>query len=107
MRIYKFFYLLVAVLIAQVALAKMPFTNEVFGKMEGTLDYCARVDSTAADKYQQKKKDVFKSVPQNEVDEARRTEEYKAGYDWASEELPKMPKTEVSSACAASLEEQK
>ena len=100
----KLLYLLAAVLIAEVSLAKMPFTNEVFGKVEGTLDFCARVDSPAADKYQQKKKDLVKDVPQSEVDKARTTEEYKSGYDWTREELPKMPKDEVSAMCAAALE---
>lgn len=66
-------------------------------------DYCARVDSKSADKYQLKKKDLVKDVPESEVAEARKTEEYKAGYEWIDGELAKMPKDEIVSACAAAL----
>jgi len=103
MRIYRLLYLLGAILITEIALAKMPFTNEVFGKAEGTLDYCARVDPGSAEKYQQRKKDLVKGVPEKEVEDARAAEEYKASYEWAKEELPKMSKEESVSACAAAL----
>ena len=104
MRIQRIVYLLAALLIAQFALAKLPFTNDLFGKVEGTLDFCARIDPPSAPKYQQKKKSLVKDVPENEVEEARKTEEYKGAYDWISGELPKMPKDQVTSACAAALE---
>jgi hypothetical protein len=107
MRIQKWFYLLAMVLIAGFALAKMPFSNEVFGKAEGTLDYCARMDSASAEKYQKKKQELVKDIPESEVAAARNTEEYKAGYDWAGEELPKMSKEDVAHVCASSLEQQK
>jgi hypothetical protein len=107
MTVHRLLYLLGAIFIAELALAKMPFTNEVLGKAEGTLDYCARVDSRSAEKYQKKKKDMVKGVSEKEVEEARASEEYKAGYDWVTEELPKMPKDESVGACAAALEEKK
>jgi len=107
MRIQKLLYLLAAVFIEEIALAKMPFTNEVFGKVEGTLDHCARVDSPAAEKYQQKKKDLVKGIPEGEVDQARNSEDYKSGYDWTNEELHKMSKDDVSAVCAAALENKK
>jgi|SRR5690242_15385469 hypothetical protein len=103
MRIQRMFYLLAAVLVAELALAKMPFTNEVFGKVEGTLDYCARIDSQATAKYEKRKKDLVKDVPEEEVAAARKTEDYKTGYEWISNELPKMSKEEVLGACAATL----
>jgi hypothetical protein len=46
---------------------------------------------------------LVKDVPENEVAEARKTEEYKAGYDWIDGELAKMTKHEIVSACAAAL----
>lgn len=103
MKIQRTFCFAATLLITQLAVAKMPFTNDIFGKEEGTLDYCARVDSPSAGKYQLKKKDLVKDVPENEVAEARKTEEYKAGYDWIDVELAKMPKDEIVSACAAAL----
>ena len=107
MRIQKWFYLLAIVLLAELALAKLPFSNEVFGKAEGTLDYCGRIDSASAEKYQKKKQELVKDVPESEVAAARSTEEYKAGYDWASDELPKMSKDDVAHVCASSLDEKK
>ena len=104
MRVQRSLYLLGALLVAELALAKMPFTSEVFGKLEGTLDYCGQIDSPSAAKYQQKRKDLVKDIPENEVVESRKTEEYKTGYQWISDELPKMPKDEIVGACAASLE---
>jgi len=97
MKIQRTFCFAAMVLITQLAVAKLPFTNDIFGKEEGTLDYCARVDSKSADKYQLKKRDLVKDV------EARKTEEYKAGYDWIDGELAKMTKHEIVSACAAAL----
>ncbi len=104
MRIQRLLYLLATVLVAELALAKMPFTNEVFGKVEGTLDYCARIDSQSAAKYEKRKKDLVKDVPEDEVASARKTEDYKTGYEWISNELPKMSKEEIVGACAATLE---
>ena len=91
-------------LMVELAFAKMPFSSEVLGKAEGTLDYCAHIDAASAARYQLKKKDLVKGVPEEEVTQARKTDEYKAGYQWISDELPKMPKEEVSNACTASLE---
>jgi hypothetical protein len=107
MTIQRFFGLTAAILTAQVALATMPFTNDVFGKMESTLDYCAQVDSSAAAKYKEKKKLLVKGTPENEVAEARQTDEYQSAYKWMSDELPKMPKDQVVKACAAALETKK
>jgi len=45
MKIQRTFCFAAMVLITQLAVAKLPFTNDIFGKEEGTLDYCARVDS--------------------------------------------------------------
>jgi len=104
MKIERVLHILAILILVECALAKMPFSNEVFGKVEGTLDYCAQIDAASAPKYQQKKKDLIKGVPENEVTEARKSEEHKAGYEWISDELPKMPQDEVSAACTASLQ---
>lgn len=107
MKIKRFVYLSAALLTTQLALAKMPFSNEMFGKVEATLDYCAHIDSASAARYQQKKKDMVKDVPEEEVAAARKTDEYKKSYDELSAELAKMAKEDVSSGCAAALQSNK
>ncbi|MGC2197714.1 MAG: hypothetical protein WA628_23790 [Terriglobales bacterium] len=105
MKIQRILCLAAAIVIPQLVLAKMPFTNDIFGKVEGTLDYCARVDPPGAGKYRERKKVLVKDVPESEVAEARETEEYKTSYEWIGKELPKLPKDQVLKACAAALED--
>jgi len=90
-----------AILISQFALAKVPYTNEVFGKLEGTLDFCAQLDTPSAAKYEARKKQLAKDATEAEVAEARDSEDYKKSYEWISEELPKAPKTDAMKACKA------
>jgi hypothetical protein len=104
MKIHRILCLATAIVIPQVALAKLPFTNDAFGKVEGTLDFCAQVDPQAAPKYREQKKQIVRDVPEQEVAEARSTQEYKDGYEWVSTELSKVPKNKAVEACAASLE---
>jgi hypothetical protein len=72
--------------------------------MEATFDYCARIDTPSAAKYQQRKKNLVKDVPDSEVAEARKSDEYKTSYESLTSEFPKMPKEDVNSACAAALQ---
>jgi len=104
MRIHRILCLGVALVIPQLALAKLPFPNDSFGKVEGTLDFCARTDEQAAPKYQERKKALVRDVPEKEVAEARQTQEYKEAYDAVSAELGKVPKEKVVEACTAFLE---
>jgi len=104
MKMNRIFALSVAVLVAQFALAKVPYTNEQFGKLEGTLDFCAQLDAPSAEKYQHRKKQLAKDATEAEVAEARESEDYKRNYDWVSEELPKAPKQEALKACKAAQE---
>jgi hypothetical protein len=104
MRMQRILCLATAIMLPELALAKMPFTNDLFGKVESTLDFCARVDPPAATKYREKKKVLVKGVPEKELAEARRTEEYKTSYGWISDELVKVPKNDAAKACTAALE---
>ena len=56
MRTNRILCLGVALVLPQLALAKLPFTNDAFGKVEGTLDFCVQVDPAATPKYQERKK---------------------------------------------------
>jgi len=92
------------VVIPQLALAKLPFSSDVFGRVEGTLDFCAQVDSRSAAKYQEQKKLLVRDVPEKELAAARETTEYKEAYAWIGGELGKVAKDKAVQACAASLE---
>src|SRR5262245_21855467 len=104
MKIHRVLCLGAALMVATLALAKMPYTNDAFGKVEGTLDFCAQVDPHSASKYQERKKALVKDVPQKEVDEARESKEYKDAYDWVTDELGKAPKDQAVQACSAYLD---
>jgi hypothetical protein len=93
-----------ALVVPQLALAELPLPNDTFGKVEGTLDFCAQVDSPSAAKYQEQKELLVRDVPEKEVEAARETTEYKEAYAWIGDELGKLPKDRAIKACAASLE---
>src|SRR5207302_9940167 len=65
-----------AVLIPHLVLAKLPFSNETFGKVEGILDFCAKADPQSAPKYQEQKKALVKDATEKEVAEARQSQQY-------------------------------
>ena len=92
-----------AVALSHLALAKMPFSNDIFGRVESTLDHCAQVDHVSAEKYHAKKKEVAKDATESEVAEARNSDDYKAAYKDMTEQLTQTPKDEVMQACTASL----
>jgi hypothetical protein len=104
MKIHRILCLGAALVIPQLALAKLPLPNDSFGKIEGTLDFCAQADPQGAATYQQAKKVVAGDATEKEVAEARKTQEYKDGYQAITDELAKMPKEKVVKACTARLE---
>jgi hypothetical protein len=104
MRIQRVLCLTAAIVLPQLALAKLPMTNDVLGKAEGTLDFCAQVDPPAASKYQERKKSLVRGAPEKEVVEARKTKDYKDGYDWIINELGKATKDQAVETCAAVLQ---
>jgi len=103
MKIHRIVCLAAAIVVPQLALAKLPFSSEAFGKVEGTLDFCAQADPPAAPRYQEQKKHLVRDVPEQEVAEARSTQEYKDAYEWVSAEIGKQPKGKVVEACTAYL----
>ena len=107
MKIYRILCVAAALVVPHLALAKLPFTNDVFGKSEGTLDFCLQADPAAAPKYQERKKALVRDVSEKELAEARKTQEYGKAYDWITTELKKVPKDLVVEACTASLKSDK
>jgi len=99
--------LAMAIAIPELALAKLPFDNSMFGKVEATLDVCSQADPPSASKYEAKKKELVEGVPEQEVAEARDTKEYKDSYEEAKTQLGKESKQDVLSACKALLQSDK
>jgi hypothetical protein len=93
--------------LAPLALAKLPYSNDALGRVEGTLDFCAQSDAQSASKYQERKKAITNGVPEKELAEARDSQEYRDGYDFMTTELGKVPKEKVAEACASYLKSEK
>jgi hypothetical protein len=107
MKIHQTFCLVTALVITPLALAKLPFSNEAFGKVEGTLDFCAQTDTASAPKYQERKKILVKDLPEKEVAEARASQEYLDAHQEMTTELEKLPKEKVVEACTTYLKSDK
>ena len=103
MRILRTLGLGAAILLPQLALAKLPFPNDAFGRIEATLESCTKADPAGAPKYQERKKALVKDVPEKELAEARASQEYKDAYDATTTEIGKQPKDKVVEACTAFL----
>jgi hypothetical protein len=91
-------------LLTSVASAKLALPNDIFGKIEGALDACAKADPQSASKYAGKKKELTQGATAQELAEARASDEYKQGYAAGTDEIEKQPKDEAKKACAAALE---
>jgi len=104
MKVHRILCLGAALVIPQLALAKLPFANDIFGRIEGTLDFCVGANPKAAQKYQEGKKQLVRDVPPQEVADARKTKEYKDAYQLVKDEAAKMPKDKAAETCAAALE---
>jgi len=102
--IYRILCLGSFLVLAQLALAKLPFSNDAFGKVEGTLDFCTQADAQNAPKYQEGKQALVRDVPENEVKEARDSKEYKDAYSEISDQLAKVPKEQAVKSCRDYLE---
>jgi hypothetical protein len=103
MKIYRMLCLGAALAMPASALAKLSIPNDAFGRIEGALDFCAQVDSENAAKYQEQKKVLVQGASDQEVAEARASQEYKEGYDSATDEMNKQPKDQAVKTCAAGL----
>jgi hypothetical protein len=88
-------------LLSSLALAKLSVPNVVLGKVEGALDFCAQVDPESADKYQAKKKEFAQGATDEELAEARDSQDYKDAYQSSTDEMSKQSKDEAKKSCAA------
>ena len=89
---------------ASLAFAKLALPNDIFGKIEGALDACAKADPQSASKYSAKKKELTQGATDQEVADARASQEYKQGYAAGSDEIAKQSKDQAKKTCSATLE---
>jgi hypothetical protein len=89
---------------SQRAGAKLSMPPQTLGFIEGTLDFCAKVDPNSADKYKAAGKAFVADATQEELDKARSSGEYKDSYDMTTGNLEKAPKEKAVKACTAFLE---
>ena len=104
MKVYRILGLSAVLALAPLAVAKLALPNDAFGRIEGALDFCAQADPQSASKYREKKKVLVRGASDQEVAEARASQEYKDGYDATADELGQQPKEQVVKACTAALE---
>jgi hypothetical protein len=93
-----------ALALPQIAGAKLTITPQALGFVESTLDYCAKVDSESASKYEENKKAFVADATEEEVDKARSSSEYLEAYDTNTTNLEKASKDDAVKACRPFLE---
>jgi hypothetical protein len=104
MKIVRVFCFSALLVLTSLAFAKLALPNDLFGKVEGGLDACAKANPESASKYMAKKKELTGDASEQELAEARASDDYKQGYAAGSDEIAKQPKEQAKKACAAALE---
>jgi hypothetical protein len=104
MKKYGLLALGAALALPLVAHGKLAIPSETLGKVEANLDVCSQADSKSAEKFQGAKKILTQGATEQEIDDARGSDEYKHAYSLARKELEKKPKAELAKTCAAALE---
>ena len=89
---------------SQSAGAKLTISPQSLGFVEGTLDFCAKVDPGSTDKYKARAKLFVSEATPEELDKARNSSEYKDSYSSITSELEKAPKEQAVKACTSFLE---
>jgi hypothetical protein len=103
MRIRRILCLAAAILVSQLTLAKLPLANDQFGRAEGLFDFCVQADPSSAAQYQERKSTLVRGVPEKEVADARKTQEYRNGYGQLTSELGKLSEEQAVATCSAIL----
>ncbi len=103
MKTCRMFCLCAAIALPQFALAAEPSLNKKsLGQVEGIVDFCAKVNPQIAKSKGTAAPSVGKAS-QKDLDEARKSDEYKEAYDSITETLNQIPADRASETCAAAL----
>lgn len=81
------------------ALADPSFEVAQFGRMNGILNSCSRVNAQQASKYLLQIKALIGDANREAVDEARKSEPYQQAYQAITEELGNLGHDELAQAC--------
>jgi len=103
MKINRILFVCLAIAIPQLTMAKLPFSNDEFGKVRTHAQFLLRSQPESAAKYQEIVKRYVGKATAKELAEARKTPEYKAAYESSGELLSNLPKEQVNEACSAFL----
>ena len=76
-------------MIPQLGGAQLPIPTEVFAKLEGVLNFCAKADPKDSGRYDKLRKELVKGAPEKDLLEIRKTREYKGAYEQTKLELSK------------------
>jgi len=75
----------------------------VLGTAEAILSYCAKIDPSAAAKYQQQVNLVVKNTNKEVLAKLRESSEYQQAHDAVGESVGKLDQREAKRTCSASL----
>ncbi|KAA6464598.1 hypothetical protein DYQ86_01125 [Acidobacteria bacterium AB60] len=104
-RVYRSLLFVGALLVPQLGGAQLQIPTQAFGKMESVLDFCAKNAPQNTAKFDELKKKLAAALPEDQIADLRKTEEYKDAYDQEKTELAKMSKEKAAKTCSASLEQ--
>jgi len=77
------------------------------GTAEAIVSYCAKIDPSAAAKYQQHVKLIAKNASEEVLAKVRQSSEYQQARDTVDESVGKLDEREAKRACSASLSPRK
>jgi hypothetical protein len=100
MKTYRMLCLCAAISLPQFALAAESSLNKKsLGQVEGIVDFCAKVNPQIAKSKGTAAPSVSKAS-QKDLDEARKSDEYKEAYDAITTALTDLPTEQVAEACS-------
>jgi len=107
MKIRHIVCLSIAIVVPQLAPAKVPMAAQTLGQIESILDFCTTANPRDASNYKALKNVLTGSASEKELADARKKQEYKNSYQAESEELAKQPKEKAVKACSSFFESAK
>jgi hypothetical protein len=78
------------------------FDGRVLGTTEAVLDYCAKIDPSAADRYRQQLKLMVRGASDEVLAKARSTDDYKQARAAAEDSLSKLDEKDAKQTCTQS-----
>src|ERR1700746_3200585 len=105
MKLYRIRALLAMLALSQIALSQSAVPPGALGKVEATVGFCGRGDSTNANKYEELRKRIVAGMSDKELADARNSSEYRDSFQEATDELERLPTAKAVEACRGALQE--